>query len=160
MIRGDDEGFVGVLPLPLITLVLLALLLSFPAPLLLLLGVLGLAALRGRFPLALALLAVEDGTDRLFAGGKVGGDIKQLIRTRGRAPSQLAHQILACRGQMKGTNDVEVGDAGELDALLGEATNEITQGLVGLLTASSEIPRIPRMHVRALEVAHEGPDQV
>ena len=106
------------------------------------------------------LLAVEDGTNRFLTGGKVGGDIKQLIRTGGRAPSQLAHQILACRGQMKGTNDVGVGDTGELDALLGEATNVITQGLVGQLTASSEIPRIPRTHVRALEVAHEGPDPV
>ena len=61
---------------------------------------------------------------------------------------------------MKGTDDVRVGDAGELGALLGEVTNVVTQGLVGLLTAPSEIPRIPRTHVCALEVPHEGPDQV
>ena len=41
-----------------------------------------------------------------------------------------------------------------------EAANVVTQGLVGLLTAPSEIPRIPRTHVHALEVAHEGLDQV
>ena len=61
---------------------------------------------------------------------------------------------------MKGTDDVGVGDAGELSALLGETTNVVAQGLVGLLMAPLEIPRIPRMHVRALEVAHEGRDQV
>ena len=61
---------------------------------------------------------------------------------------------------MKGTNDFGVLDAGELSALLGEASDVIPQRLVGLLTAPSEIPRVPRMHVRALEVAHEGPDQV
>jgi len=38
--------------------------------------------------------------------------------------------------------------------------NVITQGLVRLLTTPSEIPRIPMSHVCALEVAHEGPDQV
>ena len=61
---------------------------------------------------------------------------------------------------MKGTNDFGVLDAGELSALFGEASDVIPQGLIGLLTARSEIPRVPRMHIRALEVAHEGPDQV
>ena len=158
-IRGDGEGLVGVLLLPLTGLVLLALL-SFPSPLLLLHDVLGLAALHRRFPLALALLIVEDGTDRLLAGGEVGSNIKQLVCTRGWAPSQLTHQILACRAQMKGTDNVGVGDAGELSAQLGEVANVITQGLVRLLTTPSEIPRIPMSHVCALEVAHEGPDQV
>jgi len=61
---------------------------------------------------------------------------------------------------MKGTNDFEVLDAGELSALLGEASDVIPQGLVRLLTAPSEIPRVPETHVWALEIAHEGPDQV
>ena len=61
---------------------------------------------------------------------------------------------------MKGTNDFGVGDAGELDALLGEASDVVSQGLVRLLTAPSAIPRVHRMHERALEVAHEGSDQV
>ena len=85
-IRGDGEGLVGVLLLPLTGLVLLALL-SFPSPFLLLHDVLGLAALHRRFPLALALLIVEDGTDRLLAGGEVGSNIKQLSCTGRRAPS-------------------------------------------------------------------------
>ena len=61
---------------------------------------------------------------------------------------------------MKGTDDLGVLDAGELSALLGEASDVIPQRLVGLLTAPSEIPRVPRMHVHALEVSHESPDQV
>ena len=60
---------------------------------------------------------------------------------------------------MKGTNDF-VGDAGELGALLGEASNVVSQGLVGLLTAPSEVPRISRTHVCALKIAHEGSNQV
>ena len=59
---------------------------------------------------------------------------------------------------MKGTNDFGIGDAGELGALLGEVSNVVSQGLVGLLTAPSEIPRVPRTHVCALEVAHKGSD--
>jgi len=61
---------------------------------------------------------------------------------------------------MKGTDNVGVGDAGELSAQLGEVVNVITQWLVRLLTTHLEIPRIPMSHVCALEVAHEGPDQV
>jgi hypothetical protein len=61
---------------------------------------------------------------------------------------------------MKGTDDLRVGDTRELGALLGEATDVVTQGFVRLLTAQSEIPRISRAYVCALEVAHEGPNQV
>jgi hypothetical protein len=59
---------------------------------------------------------------------------------------------------MKGTNDFGVLDAGELGALLGEASDVIPQRLVGLLSAPSEIPGITRAHVRALEVSHENLD--
>ena len=57
-------------------------------------------------------------------------------------------------------DDFGVGDARELGALLREASNVVPQGLVGLLAAPSEVLRISRAHVRTLEVAHEGPDQV
>jgi hypothetical protein len=40
---------------------------------------LGLAALRGRVVRALALLAVEDRPHCLFARGKAGGDVEQLV---------------------------------------------------------------------------------
>ena len=60
-----------------------AFLLSFLATLLLLCRGLGLGALRGRVLRVLRLLVVEDDTNRLLARGKVGGDVKQLVRTGG-----------------------------------------------------------------------------
>jgi len=59
---------------------------------------------------------------------------------------------------MEVTNDFGVLDAGELRALFGETLDVIPQGLVGLLAAPPEIPRVPRTYVRALEVAHKGLD--
>ena len=70
------------------------------------------------------------------------------------------HQIPTRRALEEGIDDLDVGDAGELGALLGEAANVVKQGLVRLLTAPSKILRVPRAHVSALEVAHEGPEQV
>ena len=61
---------------------------------------------------------------------------------------------------MKGTDDFGVLDARELGALLGEMPDVISQGIVRLLKAPSKVPRVARAHVCALEVAHEGPDQV
>jgi len=61
---------------------------------------------------------------------------------------------------MKGTDDFEVLHAGELSALLGETSDVVPQRLVRSLTTPSEIPGVFGAHVRALEVTHEGPDQV
>ena len=160
MIGGDGESLVRVLLLPLTVLIWLTLLLPLLTPLGLLHGAFGLAALRGRFHLAFAFLTIEDSTACLLAGSEVGCYVEQLVRTGRRVPSQLAHEIPACRAQMKGTNNFGVGDARELGALLGEASNVVPQGLVGLLVAPSEVLRISRAHIRTLEVAHEGPDQV
>jgi hypothetical protein len=60
----------------------------------------------------------------------------------------------------EGIDDLDVGDAGELGALLGEASDVVVQGFVVLLLAPSGIPGVPRVHVSALEVSHEDPDQV
>ena len=70
------------------------------------------------------------------------------------------HQVPARRALKEGTDYLRVGDAGELGALLGEALDVVTQGVVGLLLAPSEIPGVPRVHVSALVIAHEDPDQV
>ena len=115
--------------MPLTALVLRGLLLSFLPPLLLVSGGLGFAAaaLRGRIFLALARLAVEDGTDRFLAGGKVGGDIEQHVGTGGMASRKLVHQIPARRALEEGIDDLNIGDAGELGALLGEASDVVTQ---------------------------------
>jgi len=61
-----------------------ALLLALLAPLGLLRVALGIAALCGRVHLALDLVAVEEGADRLFARGEVGHHIEQLVRARRR----------------------------------------------------------------------------
>ena len=144
--------------MPLTALVRQALLLAFLAPLGLLREVLGLAALRGSLHLAFALLAVEDSTDRLLARDEVDCYVKQLVRTGRRVPSQLTHEVPARCAQVKGTDDFGVLDAGELGALLGEATDVIPQRLVGLLSAPSEFSGVPRAHVRALEVSHKNLD--
>jgi hypothetical protein len=62
----NNKSFVAVIVAPLLAR-LTARLLSFLAPLVLLVGLLGLAALRGRVVQALALLAVEDHPHCLFA---------------------------------------------------------------------------------------------
>ena len=70
------------------------------------------------------------------------------------------HQVSARRTLEEGVDDLDVGDAGELGALLGEAPPVVAQGLVGLLSTPFEVPGVPRAHVCALEIAHEDLDQV
>jgi hypothetical protein len=66
----------GLVPIVIVSLHarLAAWLLALLAPLVFLLGLLGLAALSGRVIHALALLAVEDGPHRLLARSKVSGN--------------------------------------------------------------------------------------
>ena len=51
--------------------------------------------------------------------------------------------------------NVGIGDARQLVALPGEAPDVPTKGFPGLLSAVFEIPWVPRMLVRALEVSHK-----
>jgi hypothetical protein len=74
----NSKGFISVVVAPLLAC-LAARPLSFLAPLVLLLGLFGLAALRRHVVHALALLPIEDGAHRLLARGKAGGDVEQLI---------------------------------------------------------------------------------
>ena len=83
---------------------------------------LGVAALCGRIFLALVRLVVENGTNGLLAGGVVGGSIEQLVGVGGTASYKLVHQVPASRTLEEGVDDLDVGDAGELGALLGEAS--------------------------------------
>ena len=137
-------------------------LLSLLPPLLFLGGGLGLAtaALRGRIFLVLVRLAIEDGTNYLLAGSEVGGGIEQLIGAGGTSSRKLVHQVPACRSLEEGINDLDVGDVGELGALLGEASDVVAQEFVGLLPAPSKILGVPGARVSALEVAHKDLDQV
>ena len=119
---------------------------------------LGVATLCGRIFLVLVRLIVENGTNGLFAGGVVGGSVEQLVGVGGTASRKLVHP--ARRALEEGVDDLDVGDAGEFGALLGEAPHVVTQVLIGLLETPFEVPGVPRAHVRALEVAHEDMDQV
>jgi hypothetical protein len=71
----DGEGLVVVLIASLRTRVATGFL-ALLAPILLLLGLLGLAALRGRVVHALALLAVENGPHRLLSGSEAVVDVE------------------------------------------------------------------------------------
>ena len=78
----------------------------------------------------------------------------------GRLSRKLVHQVPARRAFEEGVDDLDVGDAGELGALLGEAPHIVAQGLIGLLTTPFEVSVVSRAHVCALDVAHEDLDQV
>ena len=83
------------------------------------------AALCGRIFLALVRLAVKDGTNCLLASGIVGGSVEQLVGVGGTASRKLVHQVPARRAFEEGVDDLDVGDAGELGALLGEAPHVV-----------------------------------
>jgi hypothetical protein len=104
---------------------------------------LGIAALRGCI---------------FLAGGVVGGCVEQFVGVGGMASRKLVHQVPARRALEESVDDLNMGDAVELGALLGEAPHVVVQGFIGLLSAPFEVPGVPRAHVCALEVAHEDLD--
>jgi hypothetical protein len=115
--RVDCEGLVVVAPLrACLTAGLLALL----APLVLLLGLLGLAALRGCVIHALALLVVEDGPRCLLVGTKTGGDVEQLVGVDWRASPELAHEVPAGCALEEGVHDLGLSHAREFCTALGK----------------------------------------
>jgi hypothetical protein len=132
----------------------------------LLLGLLLCAALGGRlgdiFLLASLRLLVlpEDGLDRLLTRGELGGDVHQLACLGGSLATQFAHQVTTSGASEECPDDIRVGDVGQLGALLRKSPDVVSQGFPWLLAAASEIPRVPREHVCALEVSSEGFDQV
>jgi hypothetical protein len=132
----------------------------------LLLGILLRAALGGRlgdvFQLASLRLLVlpEDGFDRPLTRGEHGGDVHQLARLGGSLATQFAHQVATSGAGEERPDDIRVGDVGQLGALLRKPPDVHSQGFPWLLAATSKIPRVPRAHVRALEVSSESLDQV
>jgi hypothetical protein len=108
---------------------------------------------------ALGLLVLpEDGLNRLLARGELGGNVHQLARPGGGLATQLAHQVATGGADEERADDIRVGDVGQLGALLRESPDVVPERLSQLLAAASEIPGVPRAHVRALEVAGEGLD--
>jgi hypothetical protein len=124
------------------------------------------AALSGRLEnifrlAALGLLVLpKDGLKRLLARGELGGDVHQLGRPGGGLATQLAHQVAAGGAGEERADDIWIGDVGQLGALLGESPDVVSERLSRLLAAALEIPKVPKAHVRALEVTGEGLDQV
>jgi hypothetical protein len=57
-------------------------------------------------------------------------------------------------------HDLGPGHARELRAALREAPYEVPERLAELLGACAQIPGVSRAHIRALEVPHEGADQI
>jgi hypothetical protein len=105
----------------------------------LLLALLPRAALSGRLgdvfwlaPLRLLVLP-EDGLDRLLTRGELGGDVHQLACPGGSLETQLAHQVAASDAGEKRADDIRVGDAGQLGALLRESSDVVPQGFSRLL---------------------------
>jgi hypothetical protein len=132
----------------------------------LLLGLLLRAALGGRlgdvFLLASLRLLVlpEDGLDRLLTRGELGGDVHQLARPGGSLATQFSHQVAESGADEERADDIRVGDVGQLGALLRKPPDVVPQGFPWLLAVASEIPGVPRAHVRALEVSSKGFDQI
>jgi hypothetical protein len=132
----------------------------------LLLGLLFRATLGGRLgdvfllPSLRLLVFPEDGFDCLLTRGELGGDVHQLAHLGGSLVAQFAHQVSAGGAGEERPDDIRVGDVGQLDALLRKPLDVLSQGFPWLLAIASEIPRVPRAHVRALEVFSESLDQV
>jgi hypothetical protein len=153
--RVDREGLVVVL-IPSLHAHVATRLLALPAPLLLLLGLLGPAALRGRVVHVLALLAIENGPHHLLSGSEAGGDVEQLVGVDRRAPPKFAHEIRAGRSLEEGVHDIRLCDARELGTT--QVSYEIPERLARPLGACPQVPGVPRAHVCALEVPHERAD--
>jgi len=70
------------------------------------------------------------------------------------------YQLLAGGTGDEGSDDIGVGDVGELGALFGEPPDEVSEGFIRLLPAAPEVSGVPRAHVCALEVPDKDPNQV
>ena len=89
-----------------------------------------------------------------------GGDVEELLGGSRTLMSQLVNRGLVGGPRQESSYDVGVDDVGQLVALLGEAPDVSTKGFFGLLSTVLEIPLVPRMLVRAMEVFHEELFQV
>jgi hypothetical protein len=137
------EGLVPVVIAPLRPS-LVARLLPFFAPLVLLLGLPGLAALRGRVIHALALLSVEDGPHRLLVGGKASGDVEQLVGVDWRAAPELTHEVPVGRALEEGMHDLGLGHARKLRTALGEARMKFRSDSPGFWVHARRSQEFPR----------------
>jgi hypothetical protein len=86
------------------------------------------------------LVFPEDGFDCLLTRGELGGDVHQFARLCGSLAPQFAHQVSASGAGEESSDDVRVGDVGQLGALLRKPPDVLLEGFPWLLAAASEIP--------------------
>ena len=84
-----------------------------------------------------------------------GGDVQEFLCGSWALASQLMNQTLTGSPRQEGSYNVGISYVRELVALLGEAPDVPVEGLTGLLAVVLEVPWVPRVFVRALEVSHE-----
>jgi hypothetical protein len=92
--------------------------------------------------------------------GELGGDVHQFTHMGGSLAPQFAHQVSASGAGEESPDDIRVGNVGQLGVLLRKPPDVLSEGLPWLLAAASEIPRVPRAHVGALEISRENLDQI
>jgi hypothetical protein len=123
-----------------------------------LLGVVLGGRLRGDLlSLPVPLVLVEDGLNHFLPQSKLRGDVHQFIGLGQGLATQLADQIPIGGPSEECSNEVGVDDVGELGALFRKSSNVIAEAFITLLSAASEVPGIPWVNVRALEVPSEDP---
>jgi hypothetical protein len=84
--------------------------------------------------------AAEVGLDCLLTTGLLGGDVQELPRCARSLMAKYVDEHFASHAANEGIDDVGIGDAGELIALLGETLDVLPEGLVGPLPVVAEIP--------------------
>ena len=84
-----------------------------------------------------------------------GGNVEELLGGSWALMSQVVNQGLIGGPRQESSYNVDVSDVRQLIAMPGEAPDVPTKGLSGLLPIVLEIPWVPKMLIRALEVPHE-----
>jgi hypothetical protein len=121
-------------------LLLVALLILVP-PIVVLLGQGGVIAALTFIEVTNGLgFVTEVGLDCLLTGVLLGGDVQELLHCARDLMAKCMDECLASRAADEGVDDVSIGDAGELIALLRETLDVLPEGLVGPLPAVAKIP--------------------
>ena len=82
----------------------------------------------------------EVGLDGLLTGGVLGGDVQELLHHAQGLMAERVDECLVGHAIDEGIDHVDVGDVGELIALLEEALDVLPKGLIGPLPAVEEVP--------------------
>ena len=100
-------------------------------------------------------LATEVSLDGLLASVILDGDELEIPHHAQGLTTEHMDERIAGRAADEGVDHVGISDVGDLIALLGEALDVLLEGLIGHLPTVVELPRVPGMSVRALEVTNK-----